>query len=220
LVYSKKNNEILQLALYACNISVNKIEEIFSTIKASGIELLNVHSIDCAFLHFDIINSWNNQIGNNHDYKLLDYYNGALHCKNHLQDQFPEIRFKDSHALLINAFNRTYSEKTAIFSYWSSGKLYMWSLSFGICEQKVERVFKSSEDALYYVLHFYKSSGFNTKKDKFYIAGELSEDSTIFKLIFNYVENIEFVKNPSDLRLKTDEELPEQLFFDILSVTI
>lgn len=220
LVYSKKNSDILQLGFYTAQISVDNLEQLLSNITEVGIELNSLDSIDCAFHHFDIIKNRNFQSGSSADFRLFDYYNEAVHCKNYLAEQFPNVKFKDSQTLLLNAFNRTYSEKTAILSYWQSGKLFMWSLSFGLTEEKVEREFISSEDALYHVLHFYKSAGFNVQKDKFYIAGELSEDSTIFKRLFNYVANIEFVKNPSALKLNTDEELPEQLFFDILSLTL
>lgn len=220
LVYSKKNCEILQLGIYTAPISVYNLEQLLLNIAEAGFDIDRLESVVCAFQYFEVINNRNFPSGNSIDFRLFDYWEEATNCKNYLAEQFPDVKFIDSHVLLLSAFNKIYREKTAILSYWQSGKLYMWSLSFGLIEKKVERDFKSSEDALYHVLHFYKSAGFNVKNDKIYIAGELSEDSTIFKLLFNYIANIEFVKNPSALKLNTDEELPEQLFFDILSLTL
>jgi hypothetical protein len=69
-------------------------------------------------------------------------------------------------------------------------------------------------------LKFYKQNNLSAQKDSLFLSGALSKDSTIFTLLYNYIADIEFVKMPTELKLENAEDLPEHLFFDILSANL
>jgi hypothetical protein len=133
---------------------------------------------------------------------------------------FRAVRIKDAFGTMLQAFKDKYPKKSAIFSYWQSGKIYFWTLTYGAVDKHISRPYCTAEDALYYVLQYYKLIKLSTEKDTLYLSGALSKDSTIYNLLYNYISDIEFVINPTEMNLECTEDFPEHLLFDILSATI
>ena len=76
--------------------------------------------------------------------------------------------------------------------------------------------YQNAEDCLYYVLLAFKSLGLSPEKQSIKLAGELIQDSEIYKLLFQYVRYIEFVERPSLLTYGSNiQRLPSQFYFDL-----
>jgi len=77
--------------------------------------------------------------------------------------------------------------------------------------------FQSDKDFLYYLLLIYDQFQLNPKEVPLHIAGTLSIDSTIYKKIYKYIQDVIFVKLPNNLRANVDlQRYPAHLFFDLL----
>ncbi len=78
---------------------------------------------------------------------------------------------------------------------------------------------KSKEDVLYYILLNLKNNGIPTNIANVYIAGRLSQDSDMHKLIYGYIKKLKYVDNISRLNFSNVFlGKPKHLFFDILTL--
>lgn len=81
--------------------------------------------------------------------------------------------------------------------------------------------YQSADDFLYYIILSCRQTNFNTQKDIVYISGELMEDSDIYRLMYQYIYNIEFVKFPNFLQYgERVSQYPSHLFSDIFSLKL
>ena len=203
------NQSILKLTVYEWQDEPELLTVLMKNLEADSIDLNKIKTIYLSVLSAVAI-----------DYFSTDYNSNLKAIQFYFNSNFPSTQTKDCFGSMLSAFYAKYPLKFAIFSYWQSGKLFLWSLSYGAVENKISREFRTAEDALYYVLHYYKQYNLSLEKDTLYLAGALSEDSAIFRLLYTYISKIEFVKNPTNLQLNTEEDLADHVFFDILSATL
>jgi hypothetical protein len=203
------NKSILKLSVFEWQDELELLKAILKNIEADSIDLNKIETIYLSVFSADA-----------KDYFSTDYSSNLKAIQFYFNSNFPSTQTKDCFGSMLSAFYAKYPLKFAIFSYWKSGKLFLCSLSYGAVENKISREFRTAEDALYYVLHYYKQYNLSLELDTLYLAGALSEDSAIFRLLYTYISKIDFVKNPSHLQLNTEEDLPYHLFFDILSATL
>jgi hypothetical protein len=203
------NKSILKLSVFEWQDELELLKAILKNIEADSIDLNKIETIYLSVFSADA-----------KDYFSTDYSSNLKAIQFYFNSNFPSTETKDCFGSMLSAFYAIYPLKFTIFSYWQSGKLFLCSLSYGAVENKISREFRTAEDALYYVLHYYKQYNLSLELDALYLAGALSEDSAIFRLLYTYISKIDFVKNPSHLQLNTEEDLPYHLFFDILSATL
>jgi len=206
LVYFKE--QLICLSICEWKNEADLLSVILKSLRNDHIELNILESISLSFFVPDDTDFTDNEFPANSD-SIREYF-----------IKYPVTIIKDCKLAMLQAFGKKYPSKSAIFSFWQSGKIYFWYLNYSSVDNQTSCYFKTAEDALYHTLLFYKKNGLSTENDPLFLSGNLSEDSAIFSLLSNYVSSIEFVKNPTELILNTSEDLPEHLFFDILSTSL
>ena len=85
-------------------------------------------------------------------------------------------------------------------------------------------IFKSADDFLYYILLVYQQLDLNTKENPLYCSGALVADSLIYKLLYQYIQYLDFLpldKNFAILKIANDlEAIVKTDFILIESATI
>jgi hypothetical protein len=196
--------KIINLSIFEWQNEPDLLKTILVNLEAENISINKAESITLSVIKAD----------ENADYKVqIDIIQQYFICN------FSAVQIKDAFGTMLQAFKDKYPKKSAIFSYWQSGKIYFWTLTYGAVDKHLYSPYCTAEDALYYVLQYYKLNNLSTEKDALYLSGALSKDSTIYTLLYNYIADIEFVINPTEMKLESAEDLPEHLLFDILSAT-
>lgn len=200
LVYN--NKKIISLTIFEWHNEPDLLKTLLSNLEAENITVNKIESINLSILTLE----------EKADYKLQ-----SDKIQQYFKSNFPAVQIKDCFGCMLHAFKNICPKKSVVFSYWQSGKIYFWALTYGAVDKHMSSPFRTAEDALYCILQFYKLNNFSTTKDSLYLSGALSKDSAIYALLHTYIAEIEFVKRPTELQLNTEEEFHEHLFFDILS---
>lgn len=76
--------------------------------------------------------------------------------------------------------------------------------------------FSASSDLLYYVLLLYDQFRLNTQDTPLIVAGNLLEDSELYRLLYRFIRDIRFAELPSHYHLPTDKPaLPGHCYYDL-----
>ncbi len=200
LVYN--NQKIISLTIFEWHNEPDLLKTLLSNLEVENIIVNKIESINLSILTLE----------EKADYKLQ-----SDKIQQYFKSNFPAVQIKDYFGCMLHAFKNICPKKSVVFSYWQSGKIYFWALTYGAVDKHMSSPFRTAEDALYCVLQFYKLNNLSTEKDSLFLSGALSKDSAIYALLHTYIAEIEFVNRPTELQLNTEEEFPEHLFFDILS---
>lgn len=79
--------------------------------------------------------------------------------------------------------------------------------------------YESAKDFLYFVMLAYDQFNLDPEKTPLQLCGRLVQDSEIYRLLYRYVRNLQFLQPPAFLRLgeKLGKE-PRHFYFDLLSL--
>lgn len=76
--------------------------------------------------------------------------------------------------------------------------------------------FSASSDLLYYVLLLYDQFRLNTQDTPLIVAGNLLEDSELYRLLYRFVRDIRFAELPAHYHLPKDKPaLPDHCYYDL-----
>jgi hypothetical protein len=198
-------HKIIRLTIFEWQNEPDLLKTILVNLEAENISITNAESITLSVLKAD---------------EKIEYKVQADLIQQYFKRSYDSVQIKDGFETMLQVFKDKYPKKSAVFSYWQSGKIHLWALAYGAVDIYKSSYFRTAEDALYYVLQFYKQNNLSAEKDSLFLSGALSKDSTIFTLLYNYIADIEFVKIPTELKLENAEDLPEHLFFDIISANL
>jgi hypothetical protein len=217
LVYSKKIWHIKKLSVFEAEANTDLLTQIINTLLTENIDTNNYLIGNLTIQHLDALKK-DNEENNFSITNWPKYRNDLKNILNYFETNHSKTILKDSFKTVEFAFKKNCKDKSAVLSYWQNGKLFLWTLDEGKITLNPVAHYKTIEDALYYILKCYKNSGFDPAFQRLYIAGALSEDSSIFKILYNYITNLDFVKNPSDLKIPEQEEpIAVHLFYDLLA---
>lgn len=77
--------------------------------------------------------------------------------------------------------------------------------------------YDNSQDALYYVALAYQQCGWLPSRVPLYLAGEITEESEVYRQFYRYVEDLRFCRYGAPPGLPVEfAGLPEHLYFDLL----
>lgn len=78
--------------------------------------------------------------------------------------------------------------------------------------------FKDANDLMYYLLFVMEQLDFNREEDHLYLSGELSEEGEIYKLIYRYIRNVNWLTRPSQFS-ESDllSEIPKHYHFSLFN---
>ena len=157
----------------------------------------------------------------------LDTYNvyAVPACiKNKLLEVFPKHKiFHNSSSLLENLliqFKRQDKEKKLFLNVQSShfeiivleGKKLLFYNSFA---------YKNSEEFIYFILFVFEQMNLNPENIELTILGELSQEGSLYEILFKYIRNIKFMtRNDSFKYSEAFQKIPAHYFYNLLNLNL
>jgi hypothetical protein len=221
LVYSKNIWHVSKLSVFEFDNEREYLTQLQDFLEGDEIVLSEYSLLNLSIQHYDAFKNPELSDLNLNTAHWIKYQKELKSILQYFDNTLAQFIVKDSFKSMQLAFRKNYKNNNAIFSFWQKGKLFLWTFSDEKLDLKVAKEYKTTEDALYYVLSCFKISEFDTANHKLFIAGELSEDSLIYNLLYSYIANIQFLSNPTDLRLPEDPDAQNvHLFYDLLAAEI
>jgi len=106
-----------------------------------------------------------------------------------------------------------------IFCHVRARKIYLFLFDGTLLQYANHFTYQSARDFLYYVLLVFKSYNLDPKDVPLYLSGQLVKDSEVYRLLFRYLQRIDFLKVPSTFSLGPKLSLqPAHFYFDLMSI--
>jgi len=106
-----------------------------------------------------------------------------------------------------------------LFCHVRSRKIYLFLFDGTLLQYANHFTYQSARDFLYYVLLVFKSYNLDPKDVPLYLSGQLVKDSEVYRLLFRYLQRIDFLKVPSTFSLGPKLSLqPSYFYFDLMSI--
>lgn len=79
--------------------------------------------------------------------------------------------------------------------------------------------FQNEQDFIYHVLLVFNQFGLSTEFNSIVLSGQITKDSKIYRMLFRYINKIQFSEAPSDIQLGSNYQgIPTHFFFDLFSL--
>jgi len=142
---------------------------------------------------------------------------------NILESTFKDFDYLNAHTVLLNAYYKekvqdrpqqtfiNFDHSNFTFTHLNERRL-VYSNSFR---------YKSAEDCLYYIVRIAKELNMDLNVQECIFSGGIEYTDSVYKLLNDYLNKIEFIKRPSEL-LYSDEHyrrLPSNAFYDLYSMS-
>lgn len=106
-----------------------------------------------------------------------------------------------------------------LFCHVRARKIYLFLYDGTLLQYTNHFTYQSARDFLYYVLLIFKTYNLNPKDVPLYLSGQLVKDSEVYRLLFRYLQRIDFLKVPSAFSLGPKLSLqPAYFYFDLMSI--
>lgn len=106
-----------------------------------------------------------------------------------------------------------------LFCHVRSRKIYLFLFDGTLLQYANHFTYQSARDFLYYVLLIFKSYNLDPKDVPLYLSGQLVKDSEVYRLLFRYLQRIDFFKVPGSFSLGPKLSLqPSYFYFDLMSI--
>ncbi len=135
-------------------------------------------------------------------------------------NKFPELRFYHQSSTLIDSFVRkSIDRKYVIGLFICSEYLHITVAKQGKLELYNHLDYSQEEDIVYHVMNIYKHLNIPNRETNLYLLGEVSKDSSTYRLLSDYVSNIWFAKTLSERKMIYNfKEVPEHVVANLLGV--
>lgn len=78
--------------------------------------------------------------------------------------------------------------------------------------------YESAEDFIYYLLYVMEQLQLDREKINLHLSGEIEKESSIYKLLYTYIRNIQFTKRTDHLRFSPVlKDLPDHYYFSLFN---
>lgn len=106
-----------------------------------------------------------------------------------------------------------------LFCHVRSRKIYLFLFDGTLLQYANHFTYQSARDFLYYVLLVFKSYNLDPKDVPLYLSGQLVKDSEVYRLLFRYLQRIDFLKVPATFSFGPKLSLqPSYFYFDLMSI--
>jgi len=79
--------------------------------------------------------------------------------------------------------------------------------------------FQNEQDFIYHVMLVFNQFGLNVDSNSVILSGQITKDSKIYRMLFRYINQIQFSKAPSAIQLGGNYHgIPTHFFFDLFSL--
>ncbi len=79
--------------------------------------------------------------------------------------------------------------------------------------------FQNEQDFIYHVMLVYNQFGLSIESNPVVLSGQITKDSKIYRMLFRYINKIQFSAAPSGIQLGANYQgIPSHFFFDLFSL--
>lgn len=201
-------------------VSINLYTRRFTIIPNALFELSQTKLLFETAMHID--NNDNLQVGAIDKIDSTVIYSIDKELDDLLQARFPTAsRNSAAGPIIQNALANFEQEEFVVIALLQAGSICLTVLHKGQLLLHQVFGFRNAEDCLYYVLLAYKNLGLSTEKHPIFLAGELIQESEIYKLLYQYFRQISFVKRNEGIKYGTEAlRLPNHFYFDLFSIAV
>ena len=138
-----------------------------------------------------------------------------------ISQQFQVARKVHLYTAFLNALRPHAATQKGVhlFCHVRSRKIYLFLFDGTLLQYANHFTYQSARDFLYYVLLIFKSYNLDPKDVPLYLSGQLVKDSEVYRLLFRYLQRIDFLKVPNSFSLGPKLSLqPSYFYFDLMSI--
>ena len=167
------------------------------------------------------LNSETHEIINTDVLKEIDVhlaYSIPKELNNIVTTYFPNAKQKAQQSILIDKFSKEYNTEPTAY-------IYLCENTLNITAFKNEKLifnnsfnFETKEDILYFVLFAFEQLKLDTNNVNTLLFGDITKDDDNFKLLYEYIRNIELGERPNHLNFPDEfNTLENQKYFGLFS---
>ncbi|MDA7728935.1 DUF3822 family protein [Flavobacteriales bacterium] len=167
------------------------------------------------------LNSETHEIINTDVLKEIDVhlaYSIPKELNNIVTTYFPNAKQKAQQSILIDKFSKEYNTEPTAY-------IYLCENTLNITAFKNEKLifnnsfnFETKEDILYFVLFAFEQLKLDTNNVNTLLFGDITKDDYNFKLLYEYIRNIELGERPNQLKFPDEfNTLENQKYFGLFS---
>ena len=137
--------------------------------------------------------------------------------------QFPEASLKHISTSLLNSFRQlsTNSKEKMhqLFIHVRATEVYTFLYEGSDLKFANSFPYQSTRDFIYFILMIYDQFKLETERNPVYLSGQLLEDSEMFRLLYRYINLVEFVQPPAQFKYgSTWGTYPKYFYYDLFSL--
>ena len=131
---------------------------------------------------------------------------------------FPKAKQKAQQSILIDEFSKEYNTEPTAYLYLSENTLNITAFKNEKLIFNNSFNFETKEDILYFVLFAFEQLKLDTNNVNTLLFGDITKDDDNFKLLYEYIRNIELGKRPGQLKFPNEfKTLENQKYFGLFS---
>lgn len=140
-----------------------------------------------------------------------------------LKRKFPTARIYSSMTPFLMGSSKLLPQEQehAIFAHFYNDLLHLAVFEKGNLTFCNAFSYTSASDVLYYILLAYEQFKLDPQKVQLFLSGKVVKDSEIYKMLYRYIAEIDFVPKPDFIHLgRKFSSVPEHLFFHLHSLAL
>ena len=177
-------------------------------IKSSAKEILELNSETHEIINTDVLKEIDVHVA----------YSIPKELDNIATTYFPKAKQKSQQSILIDAFSKMYNTEPTAY-------LYLNKNTLNITAFKNEKLifnnsfnFETKEDILYFTLFAFEQLKLDTNTVNTLLFGDITKDDDNFKLLYEYIRNIDLGERPDQLKFPDEfNTLENQKYFGLFS---
>jgi len=131
---------------------------------------------------------------------------------------FPKAKQKAQQSILIDEFSKEYNTEPTAYLYLSENTLNITAFKNEKLIFNNSFNFETKEDILYFTLFAFEQLKLDTNTVNILLFGDITKDDDNFKLLYEYIRNIELGKRPGQLKFPNEfNTLENQKYFGLFS---
>jgi len=131
---------------------------------------------------------------------------------------FPNAKQKAQQSILIDEFSKEYNTEPTAYLYLSENTLNITAFKNEKLIFNNSFNFETKEDILYFVLFAFEQLKLDTNNVNTLLFGDITKDDDNFKLLYEYIRNIELGERPNQLQFPDEfNTLENQKYFGLFS---
>jgi hypothetical protein len=132
------------------------------------------------------------------------------------KQSFPDFNFQNSITILISSLLKQKVAQESVFVNFSGKRFDVIVAEKGQLKFCNSFSFATAQDIIFYILNIYRKLGFDPSVMPIVLAGEITQDSSAWEVIYRYIRNVSFAKRPANYTFCEDlNDIPKQMFYDL-----